>query len=160
MKTFMILLLLSGICFNSTAQKKEKSRKQPDLVADTMKSTTGNGVPDRLMEKFRKDYPTAIDVLWSKEDDQFKVIFKDPPNTKQMIEYDKDWKVVRRETELEMQQIPDSILNFYKENYPQERQFKVWLREDINGKTYYSNGTEFGLFFDMNGHIIRREPYK
>jgi hypothetical protein len=161
MKTLIFICLLCGICFSGFAQKNKRSSRQNNPPGDTLVSTHMSGVPDKLIEKFRRDYPTAIEMQWSKEkDDEYKVVFKDPPNTKQLIVYDKEWKIIRRETELEMQQIPDSILNFYKQNYPAETGYKVWLREDINGKVYYSNGMEFGLFFDMNGKIIKREPYK
>lgn len=159
MRVFFLLVLLLGICFGGFTQNKKQTPHQKPL--DTLISTNASGVPDRLIEKFRKDYPTAIEMRWSKErNDEYKVVFKDPPNTQQLIVYDKDWNVVRKETELEMKQVPDSIHYYYKQNYPNETNYKVWLREDINGKTYYSNGTEFGIFFDLNGKIIKREPYK
>jgi hypothetical protein len=155
MKTLTLLALFCCIGFCGFAQRhKQKSSPQ-----DTMKSTTVSGVPDRLMEKFRKDHPTAIDARWSKEEnDEYKVIFKDPPNTQQLIIYDKDWKVVRKETELDSKQVPDSIINYYKQNYPQETGYKVWLNEDVNGRIYYSDGTEFGIYFDMNGKVVKHVP--
>jgi hypothetical protein len=161
MKNFILLILVAGVCFGASAQNKKRPARQKKSPADTLISTHASGVPDKLIEKFRKEYPEAIEMTWSKEgNDVYKVVFKDPPNTQQLIEYDKDWKVIRKETELEMKQVPDSILQYYKQHYPGETRYKVWLREDINGKTYYSNGTEFGLFFDLNGKVIRREPYK
>lgn len=164
MRTIAVLALLLGICFGGFAQNKKTTKKRTnkqEQPGDTLVSTNASGVPDKLIEKFRKDYPMAIEMKWSKEDNnEYKVVFKDPPNTQQLIIYDKDWKVVRKETELEMKEVPDSIQNYYKQNYPEETRYKVWLREDINGKSYYSNGTEFGIFFDLNGKIIKREPYK
>ncbi|MES2559372.1 MAG: PepSY-like domain-containing protein [Bacteroidota bacterium] len=154
MKTIIFFILL---CFTfSGYAQKSKSKK---VEQDTLKSTTTTGVPDKLMEKFRKEYPSAIEARWSKEpNDEYKVIFKDPPNTLQLIIYDKNWKVIRKETELDSKQIPDTIINYYKQNYPQETGYRVWLNEDASGRTYYSNGTEFGIFFDLNGRVIKRVP--
>lgn len=154
MKTLTLVVLL---CMSFFGFAQEKRKKQ--FAEDTVKSTNSIGVPDRLMEKFRKDYPAAIDATWSKEENEgYKVMFKDPPNTRQVIIYDKDWKVNRKETELDSKQVPDSIINYYKQNDPQETNYRVWLTEDPSGRTYYSNGTEFGVFFDMNGKLIRRVP--
>ncbi len=136
-----------------------QKNKQKQLQQDTMMSTTVSGVPDKLMEKFRRDYPEAIETKWTKEENgEYKVLFKDPPNTQQLIIYDKDWKVIRKETELDSKQVPDLIMNYYKENYPQETGYRVWLNEDASGRTYYSNGTEFGILFDFNGKVLKHVP--
>lgn len=154
MKTLTLFVLLC-ISFCAFAQKSKKKQ----LPVDTMRSTNMMGVPDRLIEKFRKDYPGAIDVKWLKvENEGYKVIFKDPPNTRQLIMYDKDWRINRKETELDSKQVPDSIINYYKQNYPQESNYKVWLNEDAGGRIYYSDGTEFGIYFDMNGRMIKHVP--
>ncbi len=155
MKTIIFFILFHSISFYGFAQKTKKQK----LPQDTMISSTASGVPDKLTEKFRRDYPMAIEMKWSKEENgNYKVLFKDPPNTQQLIIYDKDWKVIRKETELDSKQVPDSIINYYKQNYPQESNYKVWLTEDINGRLYHSDGTEFGLYFDLNGKLIKHVP--
>jgi hypothetical protein len=150
MKTLALILLLC-IGFSGFAQKNKQSK----LAKDTMVKD----IPARLMEKFRKDHPDAIDIRWTKEnEEEYKVMFKDPPNTQQLIVYDQSWKVIRKETELDFNEIPDSIINYYKQNYPQDDGYKVWLYEDQNGRTYFSNGTEFGLIFDLNGKLVKHVP--
>lgn len=154
MKTIMLLVLLHASLYGF-AQKNKKTT----LSADTMRSTSVPGVPDKLMEKFSIAYPGASDVKWSKEESEgYRVIFRDPSNTQQLIIYDQNWKVRRKETELDSKQVPDTITNYYKQNYPQEKGYRVWLNEDASGRTYYANGMEFGIFFDMKGNVIRRVP--
>ena len=77
--------------------------------------------PKEIMEKFKKEFP-EVNPIWRTEEKYYVADFSDTSTFKEMtIVYDKNGKVVRRESEMENSTYPGSINSFYVKNYPGER---------------------------------------
>lgn len=90
-----ILILFAFICMANFVNAQVK---KPVTTKDTAI------VPVLVQEKFTKAYP-AITPAWSVDGKNYKAFYTDPKtNMSQLIVYDKDGNVLRRENELDKMQ--------------------------------------------------------
>lgn len=89
MKHFLILLLLSLGTYSCIAQNTVQS--------NTITIAT---VPEPVQKAFANEFP-HLQARWEKDAKNYKAIYADPKsNSKGIILYDADGKVVRRDTEV------------------------------------------------------------
>ena len=114
--------------------------------------------PKTIHEKFRSEYPD-ITPTWHVEEKYYVADFSDTVSFRGIsIAYDKNGKVVRRESEMENSTYPAAINTYYVKNYPGEK-FKTWKSIDDKGKHSYCIKREGGaLWFDREGNYI--DPQK
>jgi hypothetical protein len=117
--------------------------------------------PENLMTKFKTDYPRANAVEWKMAGERHSVSFTDEQNLQHLIVYNSNGSVYSMESELDEAKVPASINEYYRSNFPQQKEGRVWLLENADGsKSYYSPIDDAVLFFDNDGKFNRLEPRK
>src|SRR5262245_34718686 len=78
-------------------------------------------VPQPVQSAFKDKYSNAGAVEWKVSGDQYKVMFTDKNNLHHTLLYNKDAKVISRESELDDQGVPTAIREYFIQNIPQEK---------------------------------------
>jgi hypothetical protein len=119
-----------------------------------LKGQQQNQVPSSIKESFINQYP-GEPALWKKDGKFYKVSFNDPvSHLGQIIVYDENGNVVRKETEVESLEYPSNINTYYLEKYPGEK-YKIWKTENMTGeRQFYIDHKSQRLLFDSDGNII------
>src|ERR1700752_1197053 len=96
-------------------------------------------VPPDVNVRFGKDNP-YVSPTWTMDGDYYSATFKDKnTNMGRVIVYDKNGTVIRSDNEMGTGTYPDLINDYYRNNYPGEKEYKIWSSMDNNGTTtYYS----------------------
>src|SRR5687768_6805451 len=103
-------------------------------TAVSQNSTSGNTPPDEqtpaaITDKFNSEHP-GVPATWKKDGDNYKVDFVDPDsNMGQIIVYDRNGSILRRESELDNLAYPQSINDYFIKTYPGEK-YKTWGSQD------------------------------
>jgi hypothetical protein len=144
MKNFYLLLLLS-VCLAGLLRAQIPAN-EGGRVADQL--------PTFIEEKFKKEYPN-ITPTWHVDEKLYIAEFTDTNVFKGMrIAYDRNGRVVRRESEMENASYPASINDYYVKNYPGEK-FKTWRSRDAKGiQRYCIKRDSDVLWFDNEGKYI------
>jgi hypothetical protein len=110
--------------------------------------------PENVKTQFNTDYPGNNNVSWRPEGKNFIVSYTDPKTgMSNMIVYDRDGKVVRKEMEVDKEIFPSGITDYYTKEYPKEK-FKVWQTEKNSKTYYYIDRKGKTLWFDQSGKNI------
>jgi hypothetical protein len=111
-------------------------------------------VPVAVEQKFVLENPD-VKATWKKDGDFYKAQFINPINNLGYITiYDKDGNILRKEKELESQEYPVAISEFYNSNYPGEG-FVVWSSTDSTGNlSFYSIHNTETFRFDKDGNLV------
>jgi hypothetical protein len=152
-------VLLFGTSLNSQTLTPGNSTIVPGGGTDKTKAAptdrTSVAPPEDVKTQFEADNPSTSEVKWKVEGNKYWVSYTDP-KTKMghIIVYDKDGKVIHRESETDNLTYPSAISDYYKQKYPDEK-FRVWKTEREPGKTYYYI-TRKGknIWFDQEGKIV------
>lgn len=130
------------------------------LIATVCMSTLtwAQQVPDSVRQRFKTDYPDVQDVQWKTENGQYHATYQDTGKLEHNIIYDKNGKMSGRQYQLGTNDVPSGISDYYKNNYPAEHNYKVWVDEkESGGKRYYVRGKDGTLWFDENGKFVRKD---
>lgn len=120
-------------------------------------------VPEEIRLSFKESYPNASDVVWSLKELGYEVDFKEESGAVE-LEYDKDGKIVEEEVIISEAELPDNIIKYLEENYPQLHIGEASIEKN-NGETVYElellNGffRDIELEFDINGEFLRKESF-
>lgn len=110
--------------------------------------------PENVKTQFNTDYPGNNNVSWKPEGNNFVVTYTDPKSgMSNLIVYDRDGKVIRKESEVDKEVFPSGITEFYNKEYPKEK-FKVWQTEKNSKTYYYIDHKGKTLWFDQAGKSI------
>ncbi|MBA3665719.1 MAG: hypothetical protein H0W61_16170 [Bacteroidetes bacterium] len=111
--------------------------------------------PEHITTRFNNEYPGKNSVSWKVEGNNYWVTYTDPKtNMVNVIVYDKEGKIIRKESEADKNTYPSDIGDFYSKQYPKEK-YKVWQTEKEPGKTYYFITRKGKLiWFDQTGKNI------
>lgn len=142
MKTIMIIALLGLSIVQVNAQKMKES-----------------DIPSVVKAAFKKAYPSAKEVKWSKEEGLYEVEFENS-KTEMSALMDQAGLVKEVETEIKKTELPAAIQASIKKDYAG---FKIEEAATIvsNGITTYEAEVEkgensFDLIFDANGKLLKK----
>lgn len=75
--------------------------------------------PEKSAEvKFKSEYPDAKEVEWEEDGEYMEAEFE-LKGIKYSVVYDKEGNVVEKEMEIEPESLPESVLTYIAENYPE-----------------------------------------
>jgi hypothetical protein len=115
-------------------------------------------VPDKVRSTFNKTHPDALVSGWYKENDNYKVVFREPATQQQILVYNKNGNVVRMETQLQTNEFPPAIVQYYERHYPDKTRYEIWGSKSPDGTyVFYSPVDDNTLYFDKNGNFIKSE---
>ncbi len=119
-------------------------------------------VPKEVKAAFTKLYPSAQDVKWSEEEDEeFEAEFTF--NGKDIsVVLDKEGTLKETETKIEVSELPQSIRDFVKKNYPDFKLTEAASIEVIGAMMSYEaeiskDGTHKDLLFTKEGQLIKKK---
>lgn len=113
--------------------------------------------PPAIVEKFNSEYP-EITPAWHVEKSYYVADFSDTTTLRGIsIVYDKNGKIVRRESELENSTYPAKINTYFVKNYPGEK-FRTWKCVDDRGtQSFCIKRPDGPLWFDNQGNYFDPE---
>jgi hypothetical protein len=111
-------------------------------------------VPVKVHQKFVLENPD-VEARWKTDQSTFTAQYINPLNNMgYMIVYDTAGTVIRREKELENQDYPAPINDFFSKEFPGEG-YVIWSSTDSAGNAfYYCNHNTRLLKFDKNGNPL------
>ncbi len=131
----MVVMLFVTISFAQKIQKKN--------------------VPENVKSTFQKKYPTATDVKWDKEGENYEASF-DLNKTDNSVLIDAQGNIVETEVEIELTQLPKDILDYVKTHYAGKQAKESAKITDAKGTvTYEVEIKGMDLIFDNNGKFIK-----
>jgi hypothetical protein len=140
---FLFLIPLTMCWSQSTHSLSPGSRQKTEAI-----------VPPAAEQKFVIEHPDAH-AQWKKDGEYYKAIFVNPVNSLgQVTVYDKAGHIIRKERELEQQEIPPTISEFQEKKFPGEG-FAVWVSTDSLGNNiFYTQKNNNTYWFDRNGQLL------
>jgi len=117
-------------------------------------------VPEKVKIKFKEKYPDYNAVTWTVVDDnEYAVTFVDRNKAENYIVYDMNGNIVS--ADMVTVEYPAEIKTYYVKNYPDQKDYHVWVATDANGnKTYYVRDHEYRIWFDKTGHFVKKQAQK
>jgi len=118
--------------------------------------------PDVVKEKFRKDNPDAMGMVWkSEKDNTFRVTYTENKVDRAMV-YDNNGNLVSRQTIVKDASIPAGVKDYYAKRITNTNEYApsytVWQTTDKNGNvSYYSEYNGKPAYFDKDGKVITRQ---
>jgi hypothetical protein len=149
MRIVSLLTLALVFLFTTSCEESELFKKKVN-------------VPEAVKTAFNQDYPNAEDVEWEEEGENYEVEFEDG-DTEMEILYDANGTLIQIETEIEVNQLPETILTYIQNNYSNpeiEDAYSIWVAaEEL---TYYEveielEDEERELLFDASGNLLQEE---
>lgn len=115
-------------------------------------------VPDKIISQFKSTFPEANEVQWSTDASGYKALFRDSKKMERAAYYDKSGILRKKENEVVKADIPFTISDYCKRNYPKENSCKLWISESEDGKKQYSmdRGSEI-IYFDTDGNYLNKK---
>ena len=134
-------LLIAGTFLSISVLRSQNLVEQQDM-------------PNEVKDKFTKEHP-GVPSTWKKDGENYKVDYIDPESNRgQVIVYDRNGSVLRREVELENASYPPKINDYFISHYPGEK-FKTWSSEDPAGvKTFFIDRKSEIIWFDREGNPV------
>ena len=114
-------------------------------------------IPKNLSDEFKKAYPTASDVEWEMEGNQYQVEFEIDRRDHE-IWYDADAKVVKSEQEISKDDLPEQIKSTLSSTYGAYKIEDIETTEENNTVTYVIDlekgwNDEKTVVLDKNGTV-------
>jgi hypothetical protein len=146
MKKIIFTILFASAVLFAAAQKAEKEAVK---------------VPAAVESKFQKDFPSAQNAKWEKEDGNYEVNFKADNATMSAV-YDKDGYRNEVETEIAPDQLPPSALDYIHKNLSGVRIMGGSKIVNSKGVVTYEaeldkGGKKSSLLFDAGGKYMKEE---
>ncbi len=144
MKTTILLFIVSALLFSCNGPTKEKQENQ-----DQTNPTEAN---------FKSQYPDAKDVEWEVEGEYTEAEFMQD-GMEISILYDKEGNVIETETVIDVSQLPESVVIYIAENYPESEIEEAEKIESAKGNFFEveienENDEEIELLFDADGNFV------
>jgi hypothetical protein len=131
------------------------------LVAGLITSLTyaqkiqDNDVPVVVKNAFQKQYPTAKEVKWEKENVNYEVNF-DLNEVDYSVLMDEKGTILETEIEIELSQLPAGVLDYVKANYAGQKVKECSKITDVKSViTYEVEIKGKDLIFDNNGKFVK-----
>ena len=115
----------------------------------------GKNVPTNVKSSFQKNYPAVKNVKWDKEGDKYEASFDLNKNDNSVL-MDAKGNIIETEVEVELNQLPQGILDYVKTKYAGKQAKEGAKITDAEGKvTYEVEIKGMDLIFDNNGKFIK-----
>lgn len=112
-------------------------------------------VPANVKSSFKKKYPTVKKVKWEKEEGKYEASFY-VVKTDNSVLMDLQGNIIETEVEIELNQLPKSILDYVKLNYVGKKPLEAAKITGAKGKvTYEVEIKGMDLIFDSNGKFLK-----
>jgi len=118
-------------------------------------------VPVKVKDTFTKIYPKATNVKWEKESkNEYEVNFKNG-NDEISVVLDKEGNLRETETEIEINNLPEKVLQYVKEKYSDHKITEAAKIVDNKGKTTFEAQITKGkskkdLIFTEDGQLLKK----
>jgi hypothetical protein len=114
-------------------------------------------VPDSISKRFSMQYPEVKNQTWKTENNRYRVTYRDNMNMEQSVIYDRNGQIYGKRSEVQTQEVPPSVSEYYSKNYPGESKYKVYRETDtIGGNSYYIDRKGERIYFDNQGAYQRK----
>lgn len=112
-------------------------------------------VPTPVKTAFQKQYPNTKEVKWDKEGEKFEASF-DLNKIDNSVLLDAQGNILETEVEIELNQLPNGVLDYVKTNYKgQSVEEAAKITDGKGAVTYESEIKGMDLLFDRNGKFIK-----
>ena len=112
-------------------------------------------IPASVISTFQKNYPTVKSVKWDKEGEQYEANF-DLQKADNSVLIDAQGNIVETEVEIELRELPTSILEYVKLHYAGKQAKESAKITDAKGAvTYEVEIKGMDLIFDSKGKFIK-----
>lgn len=117
-----------------------------------------SAVPSKALSAFKKSYPQVKNAEWEVKGEDYEVEFK-INRLDHEIRYNNEGKVVKVKKEINVKELPKSIVNAVQYKYPKYKIDDIEITQFNNKTTYKVDierflGTERTLVFDTNGKLV------
>jgi myo-inositol-1-phosphate synthase len=117
-------------------------------------------IPTAVSESFKTNFPDVKGEVWEKEKDNFEAEFK--INTVEIsATFNSDGKLIEREVKMNISELPETITEYIKKNYPEYKLSEASRIVNSDGVLTYEaeimkgkNTTD--LLFDSNGSFLEK----
>lgn len=112
-------------------------------------------IPSSVKEALHKAYPNAKEVKWDKEGENYEASF-DVNKIDNSALFDGTGNLLETEVEIELNQLPSSIIDYVKTHYSGQKIKEGAKITDSKGTiTYEAEIKGMDLLFDSNGKFIK-----
>lgn len=112
-------------------------------------------VPANVKSTFQKKYPAATAVKWNKESENYEASF-DLNKIGNSVLMDAQGNIIETEVEIELSQLPASILAYVKKHYTANKVKEAAKITDAKGTLTYEAAIKgMDLIFDSNGKFVK-----
>lgn len=112
-------------------------------------------VPAAVKTTFQKAYPNTKEVKWDKEGEKYEASF-DVNKIDNSVLLDANGNILETEVEIELSQLPGSVLEYVKTHYAGQKVKEAAKITDPKGTiTYEAEIKGMDLLFDSNGKFIK-----
>jgi len=136
-KLVIIAVVMGAIALSARSQKLNESQ-----------------VPGPVKTAFEKKYP-GIKASWDKEDTNYEANFKQNGKAMSAV-IDKNGTIVETETDIPVTDLPKSVQDYMKKNYPATKIEEAAKIVKANGDINYETEVHHkDVIFDVNGKFIK-----
>jgi len=111
-------------------------------------------VPVAVKSTFGKQYPTAKEVKWNKENGNFEASF-DLDKVDNSVLFDPSGEILETEVKIEINQLPKGIVDYVKTNYKASIKEAAKISDAQGAITYEAEVKGKDLIFDSRGKFIK-----
>lgn len=137
MKRMMYPLLVLLVSCSASAQKIDEK-----------------DVPAAVKSACEKSYPNAEKVKWEKEGANYEAEFENDEVDMSVV-FSPDGKMLEEEREIALNTLPETIKNYVKTNYPDQKMKEATIIRKADGtQSYEVEVKDLDLFFSENGTFL------
>ena len=149
-----VVFLFANVFFFGMTSCNNATDKEKDEAID---ATT---VPEAVLEHFENSFEKSTEVVWFMEDSTYEVEFM-YKEAKTSAVYAANADLLELEVEINKDQLPDMILVYLAENYPDVEIEEIEKVMNNEGNFYEveieKDDTEISLFFTPEGDFVKEE---
>lgn len=143
MKKTIFFLLAAITCYAAHAQKLKEHE-----------------IPEQAKSALQKNYPSAQEVKWEKENDGYEASFK-LKEAEYSIVVDQSGNITETEVEIKVDELPFEIMNYLIKNYPSQKVTEAARITKADGSVIYeAEMKNKELLFDATGKLLQEKVIK
>lgn len=154
-----LIYIAAALTINAGIYAQTDAAAPVNTVNTNTESVDASTTPEAITKHFNNDYPNEI-ATWHKDGDNYKAYYIDSQTKlRRTVVYDKNGNDISEDYELEYNEIPYGIVNYYSSTSKQDNNYHVWERETNKGEiVYVSKMDGKTAYFDKNGKPMSAKP--